>query len=659
MVQFSTKGFSLVEVLLASFLFGFLVTVFVGAYIYGQDSTTLAGRRARATFLAQEALEAVRSIRDDNFSNLVDGTYGLAISGNQWIFSGSSDSTEIFTRQVTISTVDADRKQITAQITWQQNPQRTGNISLTTYLTDWAQETINCDIDAAGTYIEAENFTGTIVQGTATFVEETSVAGYNGAGYLRSNGGNTSNPPTQEGKQYLVTFTTPGVYNVWIRGYGPNNGSDSIWVGLSGVSVGALTEGPSGSWEWTNTIQTGLNTITISTAGNYYFNIWIRESGHLIDGIYLTTGIETPTGGIPSGVTVVDPTACTLTPPIDSCNAYCQGQGYVSGSCRADSIQCTNNGEIYGSGGDPYCTGGASADTCCCLPGSDIVPPSAITDLALSNATDSTIDLAWTAPGDDGGVGTATSYDIRYSTSPITEGNWASAIQVTGEPTPSIAGSNESMTVTGLSPTTLYYFAIKTSDEIPNISAISNVPSLSTIATIIFFETFPNADAAWNGSTDTAQDEPSWVTYQGNGDNNDVQVSNEDIGSSPSGGNHLTFEDADQGFQNPEIYDIAYVPIDLSTYTGITIEYYWQSDDVDNGEGMRVAYSTDSTNGTDGNWTQMAEYLNPTDDVWNLATYSLPDIDAVSTFMLRFSSNSNRTNEHMYVDDIKIYGTAN
>ena len=39
------------------------------------------------------------------------------------------------------------------------------------------------------------------------------------------------------------------------------------------------------------------------------------------------------------------------------------------------------------------------------------------------------ITLTWTAPGDDGTTGTATTYDIRYSTSAINEGNWAAATQ--------------------------------------------------------------------------------------------------------------------------------------------------------------------------------------------------------------------------------------
>lgn len=117
--------------------------------------------------------------------------------------------------------------------------------------------------------------------------------------------------------------------------------------------------------------------------------------------------------------------------------------------------------------------------------GADVTAPDAIADLAASSPTLSTIDLDWTAPGDDGAIGTATTYDVRYSTSTITEGNWASATQATGEPIPSVAGSLESMTVSGLTDSTTYYFAIKTSDEVPNESTISNVSSATTTTPVL------------------------------------------------------------------------------------------------------------------------------------------------------------------------------
>lgn len=112
----------------------------------------------------------------------------------------------------------------------------------------------------------------------------------------------------------------------------------------------------------------------------------------------------------------------------------------------------------------------------------DTVPPAAITNLTATGPTQSTVNLSWTSPGDDMNVGIATSYDIRYSTSTIDDGNWNSATQVSGEPVPLVAGTPQSMMVNGLLPSTMYYFAIKTADEVPNISALSNVASVSTLA---------------------------------------------------------------------------------------------------------------------------------------------------------------------------------
>jgi hypothetical protein len=130
-------GFVLVEVLLGVSVLGLLATFLVGGYLFGEEAAALSGHRFRASALAQEGLEAVRNIRDDSFANLTDGTHGLAISGSQWTFSGSSDATDIFTREVVISAVDSNRKNVIVNVDWQQNAQRTGMVSLVTYLTNW------------------------------------------------------------------------------------------------------------------------------------------------------------------------------------------------------------------------------------------------------------------------------------------------------------------------------------------------------------------------------------------------------------------------------------------------------------------------------------------------------------------------------------------
>jgi hypothetical protein len=87
------------------------------------------------------------------------------------------------------------------------------------------------------------------------------------------------------------------------------------------------------------------------------------------------------------------------------------------------------------------------------------------------------ITLQWTAPGDDGPNGTATSYEVKYDVTPIVDlGTFAAANLVNGEPSPQAAGSMESMQVN--LPAGTYYFALRTADEAtpPNQSGISNVP---------------------------------------------------------------------------------------------------------------------------------------------------------------------------------------
>lgn len=135
-IKRSQAGFSPVEVLLAATIFGFLVVALSGAIIYGRSATASAGERGRAYLLAEEGTNALETLRTSAYSNLTDGTFGIAQSGGKWILSGSSDVTGIFTRQVTIATVDSKRKTITSTVSWPQGA-TTAQVSITTRLTNW------------------------------------------------------------------------------------------------------------------------------------------------------------------------------------------------------------------------------------------------------------------------------------------------------------------------------------------------------------------------------------------------------------------------------------------------------------------------------------------------------------------------------------------
>ncbi len=114
----------------------------------------------------------------------------------------------------------------------------------------------------------------------------------------------------------------------------------------------------------------------------------------------------------------------------------------------------------------------------------DTIRPFAVGNVSVSAVTDSTALLTWTATGDDSLSGTATSYDIRYSTSPITGANWATATQASGEPAPTASGTTQTYTVHSLSRQVTYYFAMKVTDDAANTSALSNVPSATTTDTM-------------------------------------------------------------------------------------------------------------------------------------------------------------------------------
>ncbi len=115
----------------------------------------------------------------------------------------------------------------------------------------------------------------------------------------------------------------------------------------------------------------------------------------------------------------------------------------------------------------------------------DAALPGAVKDLAAKALGGGRVALSWTAPGDDGDKGRAAQYQVKHAAMVIKERSdwrknpqgevsfWA-ATNCKGEPKPSAAGARERFTVSGLAPGTCW-FALKTYDEQPNQSDLSNV----------------------------------------------------------------------------------------------------------------------------------------------------------------------------------------
>lgn len=110
----------------------------------------------------------------------------------------------------------------------------------------------------------------------------------------------------------------------------------------------------------------------------------------------------------------------------------------------------------------------------------DSTAPGEVSSLEAHSADEDSVLLRWLATGDDGSVGTATGYEIRYSQQEITSDSWTEAAVFSQSLTPRASGEVEELTITGLSPSTLYYVALKVRDESGNESLLSNVVSMKT-----------------------------------------------------------------------------------------------------------------------------------------------------------------------------------
>lgn len=140
------KGQSLIELLIAIGLFVVAGSAMVFFILDSYVSGRLAEEIIAANFLAKEGMEAVRSIRDNDWSDLKVGEHGLMILENKWVFSGTEEDVGNLLgkgkRKIIIedlSPPDPDRKKIISRIGWEFTPDRVQNIQLVTYFTNFTK----------------------------------------------------------------------------------------------------------------------------------------------------------------------------------------------------------------------------------------------------------------------------------------------------------------------------------------------------------------------------------------------------------------------------------------------------------------------------------------------------------------------------------------
>jgi Tfp pilus assembly protein PilV len=202
------NGYSLVEALVGIALFAIISAGLVAGFTQGSFETMLSGKRLRATQLAREGIEATRNIKENSYAALVNGTYGLA-AGTTWSFSGSSDTTDGFTRAIAIADAGTNRKQITSTVTWNQTATRAGSVVLNTYLTNW-QRVVSVMANAFLVYGDS-----TVIPKYRNYTSSTNTFGAESSMVSSSSGNNFVIRTSPTKSEAIVGFvTSAGVLNV-------------------------------------------------------------------------------------------------------------------------------------------------------------------------------------------------------------------------------------------------------------------------------------------------------------------------------------------------------------------------------------------------------------------------------------------------------------
>lgn len=152
-----TPGFGLIEVIVASAIF---LVLLLGAAVAGRIAVATVREsniRLRAAFLAEEGIEAVRSIRDRGWTTHIqpamnDTIYYLTFDASAWQLTTTSPLLVdgIFERRVLFSAVQRDgtddivasggvvdqqSRAVSVQVIWQ-NPRGSASTSIDTYFTN-------------------------------------------------------------------------------------------------------------------------------------------------------------------------------------------------------------------------------------------------------------------------------------------------------------------------------------------------------------------------------------------------------------------------------------------------------------------------------------------------------------------------------------------
>jgi len=132
------KGQSLVEAVVAIGISLVVITGLVVLAVGAVRTATLSRNRSLAVQYAQEGMEALRSVRDRDYTELPSsgGPYRVVWTGSEWNTLAGTETLGMFTRSFAVSEPAAGKLQFDLSVTWTDSAGG-HSVDLSTYLADW------------------------------------------------------------------------------------------------------------------------------------------------------------------------------------------------------------------------------------------------------------------------------------------------------------------------------------------------------------------------------------------------------------------------------------------------------------------------------------------------------------------------------------------
>lgn len=249
----------------------------------------------------------------------------------------------------------------------------------------------------------------------------------------------------------------------------------------------------------------------------------------------------------------------------------------------------------------------------------DVQVPSAPTNLAASNVTQTTLDLSWNASTDNVGVA---SYDIYM------DGNLIGNVTETSE------------SISGLIASTTYQFYVLAKDAAGNISSASNTVSVTTSSnsggepiTEVVHEGF--FESGWDGWTDGGSDCYRYLGYRSYEGYYSIRI-RDNSGTSSA-------------MTSPEF--------DLSAYDTVDVTFHFYPNSMENGEDFWLRYYNGSSWSTIATWASGTDFNNNSFYTATV-TLSASQFDFADNSRFRFQCDAGGNADRIYIDAVKITGHA-